>query len=668
MASRLPLACVALLAGLWRPPAASAQAFDCEDVDHGCDPGDKTIARAIKRAGTDLVDCVRHAVDPCDLTSALARVRDPEGAAAIEGEVLVLFAEVGEGSTSCVQRLFKEGYRFMAKKVTLLRHNRLEPIVDDLARCKERGGRRCVDPIAPPLTGTCAGDAAPAAGADCVCNAADALSNRLLLKPPTCIQQPPAPCSVGTVANAPKPNFVIILSDDQRWDTVDATHQSPKRPGYVMPNVKKELTDSGVTFTAGHVTTSLCCPSRTSILTGEYAHRTGIHDNSPPDGGAEVFDDHCTLARWLKAQNYQTGFVGKYLNGYASLSPCIPPGYDDWHVQVQVKYYEYDLNDNGVITHFDSQEADYSGDVMTQRAVDFIHGNPPSKPFFLHLSQKAPHGPATPAMRHIGLFDGIAPFRPPNYAAVPTNGPAWVQALTWDTRGCDTCPANKKCDACETDKFRQMQLESLQAVDEGVGAIMQALRDIGEDDNTLVVYLGDNGFSWGSHRWKPKQCPYEECMHVPMIMRYPPLVTAPRIDDRFVLNIDLAPTFVELAGAVVPPTHTINGASVVPLLAGGPAPWRDDMRNEHWNGQIPTNGLVKQGRCSATTSTICTTSADCSGGQACYMWKYIEYVTGESELYNNTTDPYELTSETNNAADAAVKAALVTRLHELQAE
>src|SRR5438093_944222 len=361
MASRLPLACVALLAGLWRPPAASAQAFDCEDVDHDCDPGDKTIARAIKRAGTDLVDCVRHAVGPCDLTSALARVRDPQCAAAIECEVRGLFAEVGEGSTSCVQRLFKEGYRFMAKKVTLLRHNRLEPIVDDLARCKERGGRRCVDPIAPPLTGTCAGDAAPAAGADCVCNAADALSNRMLLKPPTCIQQPPAPCSVGTVASAPRPNFVIILTDDQRWDTVDATHQSPNRPGYVMPNVKRELTDSGVTFT--------------------------------------------------------------------------------------------------------------EGDVITRKAVDFIHGaGREGRRFFLHLSQKAPHAPATPARRHIGLFNGIAPFRPPNWGEPDVSDkPAWVQSLTWDARGCNTCPAHHKCDACETDKFRQLELESLQAGEEGVG-------------------------------------------------------------------------------------------------------------------------------------------------------------------------------------------------------
>src|SRR5207245_6638976 len=128
-----------------------------------------------------------------------------------------------------------------------------------------------------------------------------------------------------------------------------------------------------------------------------------------------------------------------------------------------------------------------------------------------------------------------------------------------------------------------------------------------------------------------------------------------------------APTFVELAGAVVPPTHTINGASVVPLLAGGPATWRDDMLNEHWNGQIPTNGLVKQGRCSATTSTICTTSADCSGGQACYMWKYIEYVTGGSERYNNTIDPYALTNDTNNAADATPTPARVPRPHDAPA-
>src|SRR4029450_13169492 len=173
-------------------------------------------------------------------------------------------------------------------------------------------------------------------------------------------------------AQQQRPNLIIILSDDQRWDTVDATHQSPNRPGPVMPWVTSELRNSGVTFTNGHVTTALCCPSRTSILTGQYAHRTGVHDNNPPDGGAEVFDDGSTIATWLKAAGYRTGFIGKYLNGYNNLSPYIPPGWDEWFVQVQVKFYDYDVNNNGVIQHFGSAPADYSRDASAPRAIHFI--------------------------------------------------------------------------------------------------------------------------------------------------------------------------------------------------------------------------------------------------------------------------------------------------------
>lgn len=467
-----------------------------------------------------------------------------------------------------------------------------------------------------------------------------------------CLWLPPA---ATVLAQQQRPNLIIILSDDQRWDTVDATHQSPGRLGPVMPWVTSELINSGVTFTNGHVTTALCCPSRTSILTGQYSHRTGVLDNSPPDGGAQVFDDSSTIATWLQAAGYRTGFVGKYLNGYASLSPYIPPGWNEWHVQVQVKFYEYDLNDNGAITHFGSAPGDYSGDVMTQRAVDFITSSA-GTPFFLHLSQKAPHGPATPAPRHLGLFTGLAPFRPPNYAVAPINGPAWVQAENWT-----------QSERTSTDQFRIDQLESLQAVDEGVHAVMDALRAIGEDDNTLVIYTSDNGYSWGSHKWKAKQCPYEECMRVPMVMRYPPLGTAPRTDNRFVLNIDFAPTFVELGGATVPPTHVVNGESVVPLLAGGGgAAWRNAMLNEHWGTNIPTNGLVKQGRCSTTVAQACKKAANCPTGESCRMWKYVEYTTAETELYNLTADPFELTNVTGNPANATLKSKLANRLHNFQ--
>lgn len=473
-------------------------------------------------------------------------------------------------------------------------------------------------------------------------------------------------CCNGSPVAAAQPNFVLILSDDQRWDTVDATHASPNRAGAVMPNVVGELTNSGVTFTNGHVTTALCCPSRASILSGQYAHRTGVLDNNPPDGGFEAFDDSSTIATWLQAAGYRTGFVGKYLNGYNTGSPYIPPGWDEWHVQVQVKFYDYDLNDNGVITHFGSAPGDYSGDVMTQRAVNFILSSA-GQPFFLHLSQKAPHGPATPAPRHLGLFAGLAPFRPPNYALAPTNGPAWVQAETWTAQ-----------EQSDTDQFRIDQLESLQAVDEGVRAVMDALRTIGEDDNTLLIYTSDNGFSWGSHKWRPKTCPYQECMRVPMIMRYPPLGTTARTDDRFVLNIDFAATMVELSGATVPPTHVMNGKSVVPILAGtadqpmgcgggGPV-WRSAMLNEHWNGTIPTNALVKQGRCSVSVNTACKKNSNCPAGETCRIWKYVEYTTGETELYNLTADPFELTNRTNNPAHAALKTNLANTLHSLQAE
>jgi len=384
------------------PGTAVAQLNDCEDVDHDCS-ADPTVSRGVRAGGATLIRCLHAGTDPCDLTNALAPIATPECRFAVECELRALLAQVGDGSTSCVQQLFREGYKFMARKVRRIARDSRDRIPDDLTHCKDRGGSRCEDPIVPPLTDACVGKTTPAAGADCVCDAADSVSDRMLLTPTTCIgpaaaAQPPVPAaSVSPRVSGSSPNLLIILSDDQRWDTFDATHQSPSRPGPVMPILKSELIDSGVTFTHGYVTTALCCPSRTSILTGQYSHDTGVHDNSPPDGGAEVFDDSSTLATWLHDAGYRTGFIGKYLNGYASLSPCIPPGYDEWHVQVQVKYYEYDLNDNGVITHFDSNEADYSGDVMTERAVDFIHNNPPSQPFFLHLSQKAPHGPATPS-------------------------------------------------------------------------------------------------------------------------------------------------------------------------------------------------------------------------------------------------------------------------------
>jgi len=212
----------------------------------------------------------------------------------------------------------------------------------------------------------------------------------MLLTPATCSQPTAAPAARAPFVprSSGRPNLILILTDDQRWDTVGLEHP---RDGVtpVMPYVTNELASSGVTFPNGFVTTALCCPSRASILTGEYAHNTGIHKNGPPDGGFQSFNDTSTVATWLQSAGYRTALVGKYLNGYATGSPCVPPGWDEWHVFVQVKFYDYDFNDNGVVTRYGTAPADYSQNILTQRALQFIDDSA-GRPFFLYFAPKAP--------------------------------------------------------------------------------------------------------------------------------------------------------------------------------------------------------------------------------------------------------------------------------------
>ena len=159
-------------------------------------------------------------------------------------------------------------------------------------------------------------------------------------------------------------------------------------------------------------------------------------------------------------------------------------------------------------------------------------------------------------------------------------------------------------------------------------------------------------------------------MRVPLVVRAPAFGTTPRTDDRFVLNVDVAPTLVDLAAATVPATHVVNGRSLVPLLAGTDTDWRDAMLNEHWPDAqpIPENALVKQGRCSATRDTVCRSTADCPPGETCDTWKYVEYFDGARELYDLAADPYELTNVAADPANAPLEADLAVRLHALQAE
>jgi arylsulfatase A-like enzyme len=445
------------------------------------------------------------------------------------------------------------------------------------------------------------------------------------------------------------PNVVLILTDDQRWDTPDATHGMGGNP--VMPIVTSELVNSGVTFTQAWVTTALCSPSRASILTGKYAHNHGVFRNAPPAGGAGAFDDSVTLATLLQGAGYRTGLVGKYLNGYDQLSPYIPPGWDDWQVFVDPRYYDYDLNENGVLTHYASAPADYATDVLAAKATGFIATSvSQGRPFFLFFSPIAAHGPFTPAPRHEGLFNGLPAWRPPSYnEADVSDKPPWVKAL----------PKLTAAQRARVDQLRIDQLETLQAVDEAVGAIMQALRDNGVDGNTLVVFSADNGYAWGEHRWVGKACPYDECMRVPMIARYPALVATPRQDPRFVLNVDFFPTVLELAG--LPTPAGTNGASLVPLLADNAPAWRTDLLNEHWKGELTGQAPLSDGGESIPRNSLVRDA----------QYKYVEYPSNSgqgTELYEFETDQSELKNRTNDPLLAQTKARLAARLRVLRAE
>ena len=436
---------------------------------------------------------------------------------------------------------------------------------------------------------------------------------------------------VGPNAAPLRPNIVLILTDDQRFDTVDTTH-SIDGVTPVMPTVMSEIVGKGVSFQNSFVTTDLCAPSRSSLLAAKYSHTTGVHTNGGANGGFGVFDDSSTIAVWLHNAGYHTGIYGKYLNGYGPAAPYQAPGWDEWHVFKNVAYFNYTLVENGTLVAFGSADADYSTDVLRDRAVQFIQSAPAGQPFFLYFAPKAPHAPATPAPRHAGSFSGIPPWRPPNYnEADVSDKPAWVQGIApWGP--------NKQAN---NDTFDRMQLECLQAVDEAVAALIQALQATGQLDNTIIIFASDNGYSWGSHRWEPKQCPYEECMRVPLAIRYKALAPLPRVETGFGLNIDHGETWAELGGAT--PDAGVEGTSMVRLLDGTTPSWRDDFLEEHWDGTIPTYAQVRG-----------------------TPWKYTEYQTDTPELYNETTDPFELTNVVTDPANAGTVATLAARLRVLR--
>ena len=405
------------------------------------------------------------------------------------------------------------------------------------------------------------------------------------------------------------PNVVLIVTDDQRWDTLGA-----------MPTVRSELMAEGVTFSNAFVVNPLCCPSRASILTGNYSHTTHVYRN----GGLPNFDETRTIARALRRAGWRTGFLGKYLNGYAGTR--VPPGWNRWFAFSPSNvhgYFDYLVNVDGQLVAHGSAVGEYSTDVLAAEAESFIAADDP-RPFFLAFFPFAPHSPAVPAPRHARAFASLPPWRPPSYLEDISDKPAWVRQVRFD--------------AAFTDELRRRQYRALLAVDDAVGRIVDALQNEGKLEDTMIVFTSDNGLLWGEHRMLQKVVPYEESIRVPLVVRYG---SASRTDARFALNIDLAPTFAELAG--IP--WSSDGKSLLPLLAS-PA---GQGRNEFLVESRGFPGFPSPTYCALRTREL----------------MHAVYGDGSRELYDLARDPYQLDNLARAPAWQARMGALQTRLARL---
>ncbi len=451
------------------------------------------------------------------------------------------------------------------------------------------------------------------------------------------IAEMPSSTADHALAADGRPNVLVIETDDQTLESMR-----------VMGNVNSLIGAKGTTFNNSFVNFSLCCPSRATFLTGQYAHNHGVLDNKAPSGGFHRFESlhgNNNLAVWLQDSGYYTAMIGKYLNGYLRDDPR-PPGWSEWRAVVQgsSKSYNYTLNENGTMVEYGDSPADFLQDVLTSKAVGFVERRAPNpQPFFLWLTYTAPHGSgpdpnpnppsdcyqvaAKPAPRHAHAFDNAPLPKPPNFnEADVSDKPAAIRSRPLlNTTQIANIQRNYRC-----------ALESLLSVDQGVRWVIEALSAEGELDNTLVIYTSDNGFLNGEHRlFLVKKHVYEESVRVPLLMRGPGIpqgVTVPALS----INADLAPTIVDVANAS--PGLAMDGRSLIPVASNpGIEQGRELLIEE------PGFKAIRTGR---------------------YM--YAEHTTGEKELYDLQTDRFELQSRHNAPAYASVKSQLASRLQQLK--
>ncbi len=486
-----------------------------------------------------------------------------------------------------------------------------------------------------------------------------------------------------------RPNFVVIQTDDQTIDSLYATYTPPGGvPIPVMPNTLSLIGEKGVTLSRYYVSYPLCCPSRVSLLTGRYAHNHNVRGNVQPNGGYFGFSyrgaNTHNLATWLQSSGYRTIHIGKFLNGYGDepydVGATVPPGWNAWHTTLKADtnhyFYGYQLNNNGAIegpygdsgswdtreygkiddfgcplAPLDGQPCLYETDVFNRIASEEMFGTPEGTPFYLQLDYTAPHGdfrrPAgpQPATRH---YNSLAGARLPHNRSQGVN----EGSVADKPRFIRDAPFLSPSELHTYRVYYEKQLESLRSIDEGVKQVVDTLGAMGRLRNTYIIFTSDNGFFFGEHRLVGgKFIAYEPATHLPFLMRGPGIKPGTTTGE-LAGNIDIAPTILELAHATA--DKSIDGRSLVPYITDTSLRTRRPLLFESFvetndvnaNGQEPAETAGTSAGATASSKSEATASITAPPkdyvGIRLGPYKYIEWPSGEKELYDITKDQYEL--------------------------
>ncbi len=435
-------------------------------------------------------------------------------------------------------------------------------------------------------------------------------------------------------AAAKRPNIVFILVDDLRWDALGfAGHPFAK-----TPNIDR-LAGSGARFSNAFVTTPLCSPSRASFLTGQYVHKHGVIDNTDHN---ELTHKLVTFPRLLHDAGYETAYVGKWHMGNDD-SPR--PGFNRWvSFRGQGVYDNPEFNINGKR----EPQQGYMTDLLNQQAVSFVRQPRGDKPFCLFLAHKAVHGPFTPAVRHAADYASDEIPRAISAQQRPVDKPALLRPLP--AAAADTKKAGgakkKAGPAVPNDELVRNQLRCLRSIDDGVGLLLTALRETGQESNTVVIFTSDNGYFWGEHGLGDKRWAYEESLRVPLVISRPGSIDPGLRVGAQVLNIDIAPTALALAG--IKPPKSMHGRSLLPLFGKNEPKWRSAFLAEYFH----ESAFARTPKWEAIRTP---------------EWKYIHYpdVPDMDELYHLRADRFE---QRNVVADPAMAKVLKELRAELTAQ